>query len=77
MAITGLRKVTGGVRITPVNTAPLSRTEAQNRAVRLAWGTRTAPTPKQITGGGAGGKLTGLIAGSRVAGGTVLKGGQV
>lgn len=61
--------------INPVD-YPLSRTERLAADLRAAWTSVTVPTTPARTPP-AGGRLTRLIAGSRVAGATNLRGGRV
>lgn len=76
MAVTGLRKVSGRPRITPVNDAPLTRTETLARNLRLAWTSKTAPTPKAVRDNN-GSNLSSRISGNRVAGSVELRGGTL
>lgn len=69
-------RVSGKVKITPVNDAPLSRMERLNFGIQQVW--RNASTPTLGTKSPArSGPASRLVSGSKVAGATQLKGGQV
>lgn len=61
--------------INPVD-HPLSRTEQQAVGLKTAWRSVTVPTTPARTPP-AGGRLTALVAGKRVAGSTALRGGRL
>lgn len=76
MAITGLRRVSGSPRITPINNSSLDITERYNRAVFLVKSAATTPTRGTRNPAHAG-SASALIAGHKVAGSVNVHGGQL
>lgn len=70
------RRVTNRPTIINPVSYPLTRTERLADDLKTAWESVTAVTTPARTPP-AGGRLTGLIAGRRVAGSTNLRGGRV